>query len=139
MSQSDSSHDSGYDYDLVIVGGGISGLTLALTMARQNSRVLVLERTETYRDRIRGEVLMPWGVSAAQDLGIFDLLTSTCAVLLQHWNRYLPGGKLLQQRELVSSNPYALPVLCFQHEVMQQTLADEVDNSQAKFIRGATV
>lgn len=99
----------------------------------------MLERTETYRDRIRGEVLMPWGVSAAQDLGIYDLLTSTCAVSLEHWSRYFPGGKLLQQRELVSSNPYALPLLCFQHEVMQQTLADEVDNSQAKFIRGATV
>lgn len=128
-----------YEYDLIIVGGGIAGLALGSTIARQHYRVLILERTEKYQDRIRGEVMMPWGAAAAKDLGLYKLLTSTCAISLKHWNRYQPGGDLLRKREIVESNPHELPVICFPHQEMQQVLADEAVKAGAELVRGAAV
>jgi hypothetical protein len=34
----------------------------------------MLERERQFRDRIRGEVMVSWGVAEARALGIYDLL-----------------------------------------------------------------
>lgn len=49
-------------YDLAIVGGGIGGSALATVMARDGYSVLLLEQSEAYVDRVRGEWIAPWGV-----------------------------------------------------------------------------
>ena len=43
------------DRDLIIVGGGIAGSTVARIMAEQGFRVLVLEQEKIFNDRVRGE------------------------------------------------------------------------------------
>jgi NADPH-dependent 2,4-dienoyl-CoA reductase/sulfur reductase-like enzyme len=47
-------------YDLVIIGGGIAGSSLACSMAKAGARVLLLESEIEFRDRVRGEILCPW-------------------------------------------------------------------------------
>lgn len=42
------------DNDIVIVGGGIGGSGLASLLASGGLQVTVLERTETFPDRVRG-------------------------------------------------------------------------------------
>jgi 2-polyprenyl-6-methoxyphenol hydroxylase-like FAD-dependent oxidoreductase len=49
--------------DVAIVGGGIAGAALATVLAREGYDVLLLERQTTYRDKVRGEVLVCWGVA----------------------------------------------------------------------------
>ncbi|MDT7712750.1 MAG: hypothetical protein QOG46_1439 [Pseudonocardiales bacterium] len=49
--------------DLVVVGGGIAGSSLATVMARDGYHVVVLERQAAYRDKVRGEWLACWGVA----------------------------------------------------------------------------
>ncbi|MBK8197043.1 MAG: FAD-dependent monooxygenase [Acidobacteria bacterium] len=61
-------------YDLIIVGGGIGGSALATVMARAGRRVLLLEKSEHYEDRVRGEWIAPWGVTETKRLGLYDLL-----------------------------------------------------------------
>jgi flavin-dependent dehydrogenase len=61
-------------YDLIVVGGGMAGSTLARRMSAGGARVLVLEREAQFRDRVRGESLQPWGVAEAQQLGVAELL-----------------------------------------------------------------
>ncbi len=63
-------------YDLVIVGGGIGGSALAAVMARAGRRVLLLEKSEHYEDRVRGEWIAPWGVTETKRIGLYDLLMS---------------------------------------------------------------
>jgi 2-polyprenyl-6-methoxyphenol hydroxylase-like FAD-dependent oxidoreductase len=60
--------------DVVVVGGGIAGSALAGRLAASGIDVLVLERQEHYRDRVRGECMMPWGVVEARRLGVEQVL-----------------------------------------------------------------
>jgi len=61
-------------FDYVVVGGGIAGGTFATVMSRAGARVLMLERQADYRDRVRGELIWPWGVAEVQRLGLDDVL-----------------------------------------------------------------
>ena len=47
--------------DVVIVGGGIGGASLALALAAGGLGVTVLESTVEYPDRVRSECLMVGG------------------------------------------------------------------------------
>jgi 2-polyprenyl-6-methoxyphenol hydroxylase-like FAD-dependent oxidoreductase len=49
--------------DVTIVGGGIAGAALATVLARDGYEVLLLERQTSYRDKVRGEILVCWGVA----------------------------------------------------------------------------
>jgi 2-polyprenyl-6-methoxyphenol hydroxylase-like FAD-dependent oxidoreductase len=57
-------------YEVVIVGGGIAGSALATVLARDGVEVLVLERQTSYRDKVRGEVMVCWGVAEMLRLGL---------------------------------------------------------------------
>ncbi|HUC27604.1 MAG TPA: FAD-dependent oxidoreductase, partial [Streptosporangiaceae bacterium] len=46
-----------YGSDVVIVGGGFAGGSLAALLAGNGLTVTVLERQEQYRDTVRGEFL----------------------------------------------------------------------------------
>ena len=56
-------------YDAIIVGGGIGGSSLADQLDGAGHRVLVLERETRFKDRVRGENMLPWGMAAAKRIG----------------------------------------------------------------------
>ena len=56
--------------DVVVVGGGIGGASLAYALARAGKGVTVLEATTEYADRVRGESMQTWGVAEARRLGV---------------------------------------------------------------------
>jgi 2-polyprenyl-6-methoxyphenol hydroxylase-like FAD-dependent oxidoreductase len=65
-------------FDLITVGGGLAGAALARSLAEKGARVLILERDQKFKDRVRGEMLTPWGVAEAESLGIARLLRASC-------------------------------------------------------------
>jgi choline dehydrogenase-like flavoprotein len=68
--------------DVVIVGGGTAGSTLALILARRGAIVTVLERQRDYADRVRGEYVHPWGVAEAHQLRLVDILLAAGGVFV---------------------------------------------------------
>jgi 2-polyprenyl-6-methoxyphenol hydroxylase-like FAD-dependent oxidoreductase len=62
--------------DLVIVGAGIAGSALAISLAGSGHSVTLLEKSTVHVDRVRGEFIVPWGVAEAKTLGILDVLES---------------------------------------------------------------
>ncbi|HET6177727.1 MAG TPA: NAD(P)/FAD-dependent oxidoreductase [Candidatus Sulfotelmatobacter sp.] len=120
-------------YDLVTVGGGMAGAALAKVIAERGARVLVLERETHFKDRVRGEMLAPWGVAEARELGILDLLKSSCA----HEISMVDMGT--GPRNLASTTQQQLPALTFAHPEMQETLISAAETAGAEVRRGVTV
>ena len=55
-------------YDIITIGGGLGGSSLAKAMAEHGARVLVLERERQFKDRMHSDVMAPWGVAEAETL-----------------------------------------------------------------------
>lgn len=69
-----------HEADIVIVGAGILGCALAVTLGRQGRSVLLLESSMKEPDRIVGELLQPGGVQALEQLGLRDCLEEIDAI-----------------------------------------------------------
>ncbi|MDX6407064.1 MAG: hypothetical protein QOE13_135, partial [Gaiellaceae bacterium] len=57
-------------FDVLVVGGGLAGSSLAITLAREGVDVLMVERERVFRDRVRGEVMATWGAVEAKRLAL---------------------------------------------------------------------
>jgi menaquinone-9 beta-reductase len=96
-------------YDVVTVGGGLAGAALAKSLAEQGLRVLVVEQTLEFKDRVRGETMPPWGVSELRSLGLHALKAS-CGHVHPWFDMFL-GAVPLMHRPLMETTPHALPCL----------------------------
>ena len=126
------------DYDIITVGGGLGGAVLAKIMAEHGARVLVLERETQFKDRVRGEAIMPWGVAEMKRLGIYHLVLSTCAHELPWWDRYA-GTAQIGHQDLVATTRPGLPALALFHPAMQEVLLAAAVEAGAQVRRGARV
>jgi len=125
-------------YDVIVVGGGIAGSTVALTSSRAGLRVLILESERAFRDRIRGEGLHAWGVREARKLDIADILYASCARPLPVWETYV-GGQRVERRDLRTSSAAACESMGFFHPHMQEVLFGAAESAGAQVRRGARV
>ena len=126
--------------DVVVVGAGIAGASVAAILARGGVEVLLLERQRAYRDRVRGEYMAPWGVLEARALGLENVIRSTRAVD----GRYgVPFDELIDPSLAAASkrdNSIILPgvagPLCASHPKSCQALADEAVHMGVELVRG---
>ena len=125
-------------YDLIVVGGGLAGSTLGILMARAGASVLVLEREQQHRDRIRGEGIHPWGVIEARAVGLLDVLLDRCGHQSPILTRYLDGVPA-SSRDLVETTPSHDAMLTYFHPEMQEVLNERAHAAGAELRRGAHV
>lgn len=125
-------------YDIITVGGGLGGSALAKAMAEHGAKVLVLERETQFKDRVRGEVMVSWGVAEAQALGIYDLLRRTCGHELR-WAVFHVGPEPDPLRDLIATTPQRTPYFAFYHPTMQEVLLQAAADAGAEVRRGASV
>ena len=124
------------DYDLVIVGGGICGASLATVMGRAGSQVLLLERETQFRDRVRGEFVQPWGPTELDRLGIYGLLRDAGANELPF---LATGSKRSPPRNYPATTDFGRPALAFYHPQIQEALVGAAGGAGAEVRRGAAV
>ncbi|KAF2106053.1 squalene monooxygenase Erg1 [Lophiotrema nucula] len=67
-------------FDFIVVGAGVAGSAVAVTLARQRYEVLLLERSLERPDRIVGELLQPGGVIALKKLDLDLVLEDIDAI-----------------------------------------------------------
>ncbi len=130
-------------YDLVIVGGGIGGSALAAVMAQAGRSVLLLEQSEVYEDRVRGEWIAPWGVAEVRRLGLYDRLMAAGGHHITHHVTYD------ETLDPFAAEASALPLgifrdgipgpLCLGHPRHCQTLFDAAAEAGATVLRGVQV
>jgi menaquinone-9 beta-reductase len=125
-------------YDLIVVGGGLGGSSLAASIAKHGARVLLLEREQQFKDRVRGECVLPWGVAEAIQLGVLELLRPRCAHELP-WMDFYSGDVLTVHRPVAATTPQQLPCITFYHPTMQELLIAAAAGSGACVRRGVSV
>jgi menaquinone-9 beta-reductase len=126
------------DFDVICVGGGLAGASLAKAMAERGYRVLVLERTTRFQDRVRGEATHPWGTWEAQQLGLYELMMSSNGMEIARTDEVLAPGPM-KPRDNVAGTLFKLPRICFSHADMQELLAQSAEKAGATMLRGASV
>jgi len=122
-------------YDLIVVGGGIAGSALSAAMAEKGARVLLLERERVFKDRVRGELLAPWGVAEAKRLGMADCLRAEDGHELPYIDFY-NGPQLAAHRDMIATTPFALPCLSFYHPTMQERCLSRAQRAGCEIRRG---
>lgn len=130
-------------YDLIVVGGGIGGSALSSVMAKAGKRVLLLEQSTVYEDRVRGEWIAPWGVVETKRVGLYDLLVKAGG---HHLTRHITYDETRSPEES-ESRPLPLGIfapdvpgpLCIGHPHHCQTLFDEATRSGAETHRSVNV
>ncbi len=60
--------------DVLIVGAGIAGATLAANLAKTGKNIVVVERDLSERDVIIGELLQPGGVQKLEEMGFTSFI-----------------------------------------------------------------
>src|SRR5206468_9908937 len=127
---------AGGTYDIITVGGGLGGATLAKAMAEHGARVLVLEQEQRFRDRVRGENIWSWGVAELKALGVDELLRRTCACEIT-WFDIAVGPVQVAHRNVKDTSLQQLPDLNFSHPAMQEVLLQAAAEAGAEVRRGA--
>ncbi len=123
--------------DVVIVGGGFSGLAAAAALSGQGARVLVLERAQTHDPLFRGELIHPRGVRALNQLGLSDALFEAGGVEVSGFAAS-PGAT--GEAVLLPYREGAGPGLGIDHPLMVMTLRREVGaRHNVKIVTGQAV
>jgi len=131
------------DHEIVIVGGGIGGSALAAVLAGRGVDVLLLEQSEVFEDRVRGEWIAPWGVAEARRVGLYDVLMAAGG---HHLARHVTYDESRTPQEAEARTlplsmflPDVPGPLCIGNPHHCQTLFDEAVRRGAKGLRGAQV
>jgi flavin-dependent dehydrogenase len=114
---------TGYDADLLIVGGGPAGLATALYARRLGLSVIVAEARESPVDKACGEGLMPGGLAELTSLGVDPV------------GLPFPGIAYLSERRRVQARFRAGPGRGVRRSTLHAALAARAKEEDADWIR----
>jgi menaquinone-9 beta-reductase len=122
--------------EVVVVGGGIGGASLASALAHAGVGVTVLEASTEFADRVRGESMQAWGVKEARDLGVEQILLDAGAHITPLWKQYMEGAGDVGDIPMATMIPDIPGSLNLRHPDACQALLDAAADAGATVVRG---
>jgi 2-polyprenyl-6-methoxyphenol hydroxylase-like FAD-dependent oxidoreductase len=124
---------------VLIVGAGPCGASLAWLLASRGIRVTLLERQRDFAREFRGEVLMPSGIEALQQMGLGDILTAVPSTPQRAARVYL-GGRLVFEQSLEIDGFSARPIQAISQPALLESIVERCGGCRDfAFEAGATV
>ena len=126
--------------DVVIVGAGVAGGALGTVLARAGFEVALLEREDSYPDRVRGEYMAPWGVTELAKLELLQPLRETGALFtkrnIPYDENFTPAEAEARALDLTKMHAEGLGGLCFGHPATCDIFAQLATGAGATLLRG---
>ncbi|MEO6783107.1 MAG: FAD-dependent monooxygenase [Bradyrhizobium sp.] len=126
--------------DVVIVGAGIAGGALGVVLARAGFEVVLLERENSYPDRVRGEFMVPWGVTELAKLELLQPLREAGALFtkrnIPYDEIFAPAEAEARALDLTKMHAEGFGGLCLGHPATCESFAQLATTSGASVLRG---
>ena len=123
---------------IVIIGSGPTGATLALLLVRQGIKVKLIEASRNFERLFRGEGLMPSGLNALEQMDLLKLLTDLPHQTIDAWDFLLSGKSLFRVREPIETNGKSCTTVSQPH-LLRKIIEQASNYSQFEFISGEAV
>ena len=88
---------------VVIIGAGPTGLTLAMLLAQRGITVKLIEASRSFRRIFRGEALMPSGMDAIDQMGLADLVEKIPHRAIDAWEFHIENRPIFRVDEPMES------------------------------------
>jgi 2-polyprenyl-6-methoxyphenol hydroxylase-like FAD-dependent oxidoreductase len=124
---------------VLIVGAGPGGASLAHLLAHRGVDVTLLERQRDFAREFRGEVLVPSGVEALEQIGVAPALAGVPSVVPQRLEIFFDRRPTMEfefDPELLGAHP---PRAFSQPALLEMLVGEASKSGRLRFERGATV
>lgn len=123
---------------VVIVGAGPTGVTLALLLVKQGIAVTLIEAARDFKRTFRGEGLMPSGLNALQQMGLLSLLDKIPHTTLDGWSVILQGRSLFRVNEPLETDGQPCTLVSQPH-FLAEVVKEASKYANFSFIQGEAV
>jgi len=124
---------------VIVAGAGPAGALLALLLARRGLEVRLLERARDFAREFRGEVLMPSGLEALEQTGLWSEIEALPHVVLRAVEVYLGGVRRLHQELPAEEFGRFLPRWMSQPALLELLVAQAQRHPGFRLERGTSV
>lgn len=123
---------------VIVIGAGPAGATLALLLAQQGITVKLIEASRSFRRTFRGEGLMPSGLDALVQMGFSPILNRIPHRPLDAWKVLINGRLLFQVKEPIE--PGGQPcTLVSQPALLEALIEEAIALPNFEFLQGTAV
>jgi 2-polyprenyl-6-methoxyphenol hydroxylase-like FAD-dependent oxidoreductase len=123
---------------VLIVGGGPAGASLAYLLAHRGIEVTLLERQRDLAREFRGEVLIPTGLEAFEQMGLAEALSTVPSFAQESLAAYM-NGRLLESAkvdpEFFRGRP---PTAVSQPALLEMLMGEAARSPHFRLLRGAS-
>ena len=123
---------------VIIVGAGPTGTTLALMLVKQGIRVKLIEAAGDFKRQFRGEGLMPTGLDALEQMGLLELLSDIPHQAIDAWDFLLSSRSLFRVAEPIELEGRQCTTVSQPH-LLEAIIKQAQTYPQFEFISGEAV
>lgn len=123
---------------VVVVGAGPAGATLALVFVKRGITVKLIEASGNFRRVLRGEGLMPSGVDALEQMGLLPMVERIPHRALDAWEFLVDNQFLFRVNEPFETDGKPTTLVSQSH-LLQAIIEEASGYSNFEFIQGAPV
>jgi 2-polyprenyl-6-methoxyphenol hydroxylase-like FAD-dependent oxidoreductase len=123
---------------VVIIGAGPTGLTLAMLLAQRGINVKLIEASRSFRRIFRGEALMPSGLEAIDRMGLSDVVEQIPHRAIDAWEFYIENRPIFRVDEPMEAGGQPCTLIS-QPALLEAVLARASKYENFEFIQGTAV
>ena len=124
---------------VVIVGAGPTGATMALLLSKKGIAVKLVEASRDFKRLFRGEGLMPSGLDALEQMNLSGLLAEVPHQAIDAWEFLLSGRTLFRVDEPIETNGKYCTTVVSQPHLLAAIIEQAETYPSFKFIQGEPV